>query len=177
MKRGVIGVRHAAVGVELFQDRVEAVDRVVEPLDEIRVVPSELLDPRAGLPDVPLRLVGRRERMERSVVGPGNPAIEIELVEEVLEVVVEGFHAVEELALRHPDPFGEIVICRAKILGDGQERIVIRVADRRVRVELREDEVEFGDEVFDLVEEIVLVVAAIPYPPKFSKSHRPPCFF
>jgi hypothetical protein len=178
VEHGVVAVI-SAVRVDLLERRVEAVDGVVEPLDEISLEPPETLNFRARMPDVPIRRVRRRERPKRLVirVAEARAGIIVELREKRLEVIVERLRAIDEFTLRHTLPVNEIVVGLAEILGDGQEGRVIDVGDAGVGVELGEDGVELRNEVFDLVDEIVLIEAAIAHPFIFPKSHRPPCLY
>ena len=128
-------------------------------------MPSELLDPRARIADLPSRRIGRngREAVERLVIGvtEAGAGIIVELREKPFEVVVEILEPVEHRSLSESDRLGEIRVDVSDIGRDRPKRFVIGAGDSGVVVELGEHRIEIVDALLDDVGEIVLVVATI----------------
>lgn len=134
---------------------------------------AELLDARAGVADFPTGRIRRRCRqsLRRKVVGVRDAAIEIELREQALEVVVEVFQAVEESALHIADRVRFVRIVASDIGRDRPKGREIRAGNAGIGVELRQASVEFIDTLLDLIVKVVLVVPAILKSPERSLGH------
>lgn len=118
-------------------------------------MPSEPLDARSRRAGLQARIVGGRKRVERGEVGVGDAAVEIELRQNRFHVGIEILQAVEEIALQKADRFRTGGVVVADIGRDGPKRVVIRVGDAGVRVELDEGGIEKVDALLDLIGEIV----------------------